>query len=217
MTFSLTNFHQILHGLSVEDILSISSNGTALLNKMVIMPYLKKKLLLQNQESWGWIFITKTRLFKYIENFTTKQWIFSGWKFWYISYFCSKHGLWVLVRTPIRGGSNEYPQSMFFSRNEKNNVYPCKPQFYYIKVGFNVVKIIWACFRNVVYSIGDARSTKFVQMILGLPLTFFRRSQISVLVAVAILVECCMASADMQWLIYSGERIEAHGPPVSYS
>ena len=36
-----------------------------------------------------------------------------------------------------RGGSNEYPQSMFLSRNKKNNVYPCKPQFYCIKVGFN--------------------------------------------------------------------------------
>ena len=33
-------------------------------------------------------------------------------------------------------GSNEYPQSMFLIRNKKNNVYPCKPQFYYIKVGF---------------------------------------------------------------------------------
>ena len=41
-----------------------------------------------------------------------------------------------------RGGSNEYPQSMFLSRNKKNNVYPCKLQFYYIKVGFNVVNII---------------------------------------------------------------------------
>ena len=40
-----------------------------------------------------------------------------------------------------RGGSNEYPQSMFLSRNKKNNVYPCKPQFYYIKVGFKGVKI----------------------------------------------------------------------------
>ena len=27
-------------------------------------------------------------------------------------------------------------QSMFLSRNKKNNVYPCKPQFYYIKVEF---------------------------------------------------------------------------------
>ena len=33
-------------------------------------------------------------------------------------------------------------QSMFLSRNKKNNVYPCKPQFYYIKVGFKGVKII---------------------------------------------------------------------------
>ena len=42
----------------------------------------------------------------------------------------------------LRGGSNEYPQSMFLSRNKKNNVYPCKPQFYYIKVGIKGVKII---------------------------------------------------------------------------
>ena len=39
-------------------------------------------------------------------------------------------------------GSNEYPQSMFSSKNKKNNVYLCKPQFYYIKVGFMGVKII---------------------------------------------------------------------------
>ena len=37
---------------------------------------------------------------------------------------------------------------MFLSRNKKNNVYPCKPQFYYIKVGFNGVNIIKACFRD---------------------------------------------------------------------
>ena len=43
---------------------------------------------------------------------------------------------------PRRGGSNDYPQSMLFSRNKKNNVFPCKPQFYYIKVGFKGVKII---------------------------------------------------------------------------
>ena len=40
------------------------------------------------------------------------------------------------LELPQRGGSNEYPQSMFLSRNKKNNVYPYKPQFYYIKVGF---------------------------------------------------------------------------------
>ena len=52
-----------------------------------------------------------------------------------LSYFCSKHRLWVLVRT-------EYPQPMFSSRNAKTNVYPYKPQFHYIKVGFKGVKII---------------------------------------------------------------------------
>ena len=46
------------------------------------------------------------------------------------------------LEPPRRGGSNEYRQSMFLSRNKKNNVYPCKPQFYYIKVGFKGVKII---------------------------------------------------------------------------
>ena len=45
------------------------------------------------------------------------------------------------LEPPRRGGSNEYPQSMFLSRNNKNNVYPCKPQFYYIKVGFKGSKL----------------------------------------------------------------------------
>ena len=46
------------------------------------------------------------------------------------------------LEAPRRGGSNEYPQSMLLSRNKKNNVYPWKPQFYYIRVGFKGVKII---------------------------------------------------------------------------
>ena len=46
------------------------------------------------------------------------------------------------LEPPWRGGSNKYPQFMFLSRNKKNNVYPCKPQFYYIKVGLKGVKII---------------------------------------------------------------------------
>ena len=45
------------------------------------------------------------------------------------------------LEPPRRGGSNEYPQYVL-SRNKKNNVYPCKPQFYYIKVGFKGVEII---------------------------------------------------------------------------
>ena len=46
------------------------------------------------------------------------------------------------LEPPRRGGSNKYPHSMFLSRNKKYNVYPCIPQFYYIKVGFKGIKII---------------------------------------------------------------------------
>ena len=47
------------------------------------------------------VHITKTRLFKYIEYFTIKKAKISDKKFWYFffSYFCSKHRLWVFVRT----------------------------------------------------------------------------------------------------------------------
>ena len=34
-----------------------------------------------------------------------------------------------------------------FKQNKKNSVYPRKAQFYYIKVGLNGVKIIYACLR----------------------------------------------------------------------
>ena len=46
------------------------------------------------------------------------------------------------LEPPRRGGSNEYSRSMFLSRNKKNYVYSCKPQFYNIKMGFKGVKII---------------------------------------------------------------------------
>ena len=85
--------------------------------------------------------ITKTCLFKYtenhrkIENFQTKT-----LNIFHIS--AQNIDCGYSLEPPRRGGSNEYPQSMFLSRNKKNNVYPCKPQFYYIKVGFKGVKIM---------------------------------------------------------------------------
>ena len=66
----------------------------------------------------GICYITKISLSKYTEHFTTKKWKFLDKK------------------------------SMFLSRNQKNKVYPCKPQFYYIKVGIKGVNIIEACFRD---------------------------------------------------------------------
>ena len=89
--------------------------------------------------------ITKTCLFKYTENFTTKNWNFSDKKFRYIFIiiiFDQSIDCGYSLEPPWRGSSNEYSQSMFLSRNKKNNAYPCKPQFYYIKAGFKGVKII---------------------------------------------------------------------------
>ena len=87
--------------------------------------------------------ITKTRLFKYTENFTTKKWIFSDKKNSDIFQVSAQNiDCWYSLEPPHRGGSNEYPQSVVLSRNKKNNAYPCKPQFYYIKVGFKGVNII---------------------------------------------------------------------------
>ena len=45
------------------------------------------------------------------------------------------------LEPPRRGGSNEYPQSLYLSINKKTNVYPCKPQFHYIKMGLRGSKL----------------------------------------------------------------------------
>ena len=51
------------------------------------------------------------------------------------------------LEPPRRGGSNEYPQSMFWSKNKKNGYTPANPSFaIYIKVGFKGVYITWTCF-----------------------------------------------------------------------
>ena len=74
--------------------------------------------------------ITKTRLFKYIENFTTKEKENFQIKNSDIFHYSAQNiDCGYSLEPPRRGGSNEYPQSMFLSRNKKNNVYPCKPRF----------------------------------------------------------------------------------------
>ena len=86
--------------------------------------------------------ITKNAYSNILKILPLKQWKFSDKKsdIFYIS--AQNIDCGYSLEPPRRGGSNEYPQSMFLSRNKKNNVYPCKPQFYYIKVGFKGVKII---------------------------------------------------------------------------
>ena len=89
-----------------------------------------------------YLHIRKTRLFKYIENFTSKNWKFSDKNSDIFHISAQNIDCGYSLEPPWWGGSNKYPQSMFLSRNNKNNVYPCKPQFFYIKVGFKGVKII---------------------------------------------------------------------------
>ena len=72
--------------------------------------------------------------FKYIGNFTNKNWKFSDKNSDILHISAQNIDCGYSLEPPRRGGSNEYPQSMILSRNKKNNVYPCKPQFYYIKV-----------------------------------------------------------------------------------
>ena len=38
-----------------------------------------------------------------------------------------------------------------FEAKIRKNVYPCKPQFYYIKVGCKGVFVAWTCFRDDMY------------------------------------------------------------------
>ena len=101
----------------------------------------------------SWI-ITKTCLFKYIENFTNKKGKFSD-KNSDIFHISTQN---IDCRTASVTSSNEYPQSMFMSRNKKNNEYPCKPQFYYIK-GQNYIGMFSWCLPPAGFKVEPSWST----------------------------------------------------------
>ena len=90
--------------------------------------------------------IKKTSLFKNTENFTTKKkkkkWKFSDKNSDIFHISAPNADCEYLLELTQQGSSKKYPQSMFLSRNKKNNVYPFKPQFYYIKVAFKGVNSI---------------------------------------------------------------------------
>ena len=62
--------------------------------------------------------ITKTHLFKYIENFSTKKWKFSDKNSDIFHISAQNIDSGYLLELPHWGISNEYPQSMFLSRNK---------------------------------------------------------------------------------------------------
>ena len=144
---------------SCLEVIKLFSCSTQMCMKFVLLKNLKliinaKKKKKKNQinnnckfflakQRWASKFfgcITKTCLFKYTENLNTKKWKFSIKKFWYFFIFhvSAQNIDCGYSLGPPRWGPTIY----VLSRNKKINVYPCKPQFYYIKVGFKWVKII---------------------------------------------------------------------------
>ena len=122
-------------------------HATSLIEIMDTFNYMDGRFHFRDSEIKGLMLyvaeiITKARLFKYTENFTinieTVQ--IKNSDIFLIS--AQNMDCGYSLEPPRRGGSNEYPQSKLLSRNKKNNVYPCKPKFYYIKVGFKGVEII---------------------------------------------------------------------------
>ena len=108
----------------------------------------------------------KTRLFKYTENFITQNWKFSAKKFWYFHISAQNVDCGYSLEPPRRGSSDEYPQSMFLSRNKKNNVYQCNPQFYCTKVGFKGVKLyrhVFVMWAFAVRTITKTRLFKYIE------------------------------------------------------
>ena len=101
--------------------------------------------------SFRWKGITKTCLFKYAKNFTTKNENFQI-KNLIFSYFRSKHSGYSF-EPPRWGDSKEYQNLCFWAEITKNNIYPCEPQFYYIKMGFKGSKLYRQVFVMVRWSV----------------------------------------------------------------
>ena len=92
---------------------------------------------------YTFLFVTlRKHAYLNVENFTSKHWKFSDKNSNIFHISVQNIDCGYSLEPPRRGGSNEYQQFMFLSKNKKNNVYPCKPQFSYIEVGFKGVKIM---------------------------------------------------------------------------
>ena len=56
----------------------------------------------------------------------------------YFSYYCSKYRLWYSLEPPRRGGSNEYPQCMFWAETWKYQIFFFSEIFHFLMVKFSV-------------------------------------------------------------------------------
>ena len=84
------------------------------------------------------IHITKTRLLKCIENFTSKNWKILDKKLDTFLISAQNIVCGYTLELPLQGSSYEYPQSMFLSCRGSSNVYP--------------QTMFWAEIRKIMYS-----------------------------------------------------------------
>ena len=75
------------------------------------------------------VHITKTRLLKYIENFISKYWKFSDKNSDIFHIYAKTIDNGCSLEPPRRGGSNEYPQSIFWAETSKIMYTPVNPSF----------------------------------------------------------------------------------------
>ena len=72
----------------------------------------------------------KARLFKYTENYTTKNWKFSDKNYDIFQYSAQNiDDCGYLLEPPRWSGSNEHPQSMFSAKIRKIMYTPVNPSF----------------------------------------------------------------------------------------
>ena len=91
----------------------------------------KWKYNLHYGEERGDVFeaITKTRLFKYKDNFTSENWKFTGKKTDIFHISAQNIDCGYSLEPPRRGGSNEYPESMFCAEIRQIMYTPVNPSF----------------------------------------------------------------------------------------
>ena len=106
------------------------------------------KTLLKNIKMCRCTIITNHAIYREIFSAVNIE-IFIGKNFAIFNFFAQNIDCGYTLEPPRRGGSNEYPQSMFWSKIKRNRYTPAYPSFFYIKVGFNGVCITWTCFPDV--------------------------------------------------------------------
>ena len=79
--------------------------------------------------SYSKIYIMKTCLFKYIENFISKNWKFQIKNSDTFQISAQNIDCGYSLEPPRRSGSNEYPQSMFWADIRKIMYTPVNPSF----------------------------------------------------------------------------------------